>query len=304
MYNHLLDTFLCVADTGSFAKASEELYISSTAVMNQINALERQLQVKLLKRTPRGVTLTEAGKSVCRDARLIIRLSDEAVKRARALASRETYTVRVGTSMLNPCKPLLALWNRISGNYPQYKIQIIPYEDHYNSNDLIIRSLGSRFDFMVAPCDSARWLNQSSFLQMGNLPLCCGVPYSHRLSGKTRLEIRDLFGERLMMVREGDSAAVDQLRANLRQHFPEIQLVDTDFYYDMDVFNRCEQEGNILITLEMWAEVHPLLATIPVNWDYKLPYGLLYEEDPPGGIRQFVEIIREAVRELAGSNSG
>ena len=58
MYNHLLDTFLCVADTGSFAKASEELYISSTAVMNQINALERQLQVKLLKRTPRGVTLT------------------------------------------------------------------------------------------------------------------------------------------------------------------------------------------------------------------------------------------------------
>ena len=72
----------------------------------------------------------------------------------------------------------------------------------------------------------------------------------------------------------------------------------------MDVFNRCEQEGNILITLEMWAEVHPLLATIPVNWDYKLPYGLLYEEDPPGGIRQFVEIIREAVRELAGSNSG
>lgn len=61
MYNSLLDTFLCVADCGSFTKASERLYISSTSVMNQINALENHLEIKLFKRTPRGIILTEAG---------------------------------------------------------------------------------------------------------------------------------------------------------------------------------------------------------------------------------------------------
>lgn len=36
MYNHLLDTFLVVADCGSFTKAAEKLYISPTAVMKQM----------------------------------------------------------------------------------------------------------------------------------------------------------------------------------------------------------------------------------------------------------------------------
>ena len=37
MYNHQLDTFIQVADAGSFSKAAEALFISSTAVMKQIN---------------------------------------------------------------------------------------------------------------------------------------------------------------------------------------------------------------------------------------------------------------------------
>lgn len=40
MYNPLLDTFLAVADCGSFTKAAEKLFISPTAVMKQMNSLE------------------------------------------------------------------------------------------------------------------------------------------------------------------------------------------------------------------------------------------------------------------------
>ena len=43
MYNPLLDTFLMSADCGSFTKAADRLYISPTAVMKQINTLEKQL---------------------------------------------------------------------------------------------------------------------------------------------------------------------------------------------------------------------------------------------------------------------
>ena len=39
MYNAQLDTFICIADNGSFNKAAEKLFISSTAVIKQINAL-------------------------------------------------------------------------------------------------------------------------------------------------------------------------------------------------------------------------------------------------------------------------
>jgi len=47
MYNPQLDTFLKVADAGSFNKAAAELYISPPAVINQINLLKNNLNLRL-----------------------------------------------------------------------------------------------------------------------------------------------------------------------------------------------------------------------------------------------------------------
>ncbi len=52
MYNRHLETFIAVADLGSFSKAAEALYISSTAVIKQINLLEQELGLTLFERTP------------------------------------------------------------------------------------------------------------------------------------------------------------------------------------------------------------------------------------------------------------
>ena len=72
MYNPQLETFLKVADAGSFNKAAEEAFITPTAVIKQINLLEDSLGVKLFIRSHRGLTLTKAGQSLYNDARYII----------------------------------------------------------------------------------------------------------------------------------------------------------------------------------------------------------------------------------------
>ncbi|MGN0812631.1 MAG: LysR family transcriptional regulator [Candidatus Coproplasma sp.] len=38
-----METFIAVAESGSFTKATDTLFISSTAVMKQINSLEKRL---------------------------------------------------------------------------------------------------------------------------------------------------------------------------------------------------------------------------------------------------------------------
>ena len=43
MYNPQIKTFIVVADAGSFNKAAEQLYVSSTAIIKQINLLESEL---------------------------------------------------------------------------------------------------------------------------------------------------------------------------------------------------------------------------------------------------------------------
>ena len=39
MYNPQLDTFICVAESGSFSNAAERMFITSRAVIKQINSL-------------------------------------------------------------------------------------------------------------------------------------------------------------------------------------------------------------------------------------------------------------------------
>ena len=72
MYNPQLETFLRVADAGSFNKAAEELFITPPAVIKQITSLESSLDLKLFIRSPRGLKLTEAGKSIYRGAQYVV----------------------------------------------------------------------------------------------------------------------------------------------------------------------------------------------------------------------------------------
>ena len=69
MYNPQIETFISVAESGSFSKAAEAFYISPTAVMKQINTLEERLGITLFNRTNHGLALTEAGKSFLQDAK-------------------------------------------------------------------------------------------------------------------------------------------------------------------------------------------------------------------------------------------
>lgn len=88
MYNHQLKVFICVAECGSFSRASQLLYMSPTAVMKQINNLEKHLGISLFIRTKTGSYLTEAGKSIYKNAKKIIQFSDDAILEAVEISKR------------------------------------------------------------------------------------------------------------------------------------------------------------------------------------------------------------------------
>lgn len=56
-----LEYFIAVVEAGSFTRAAERLHMSQPPLSVAIHKLERELGVKLLERTPRGVTPTAAG---------------------------------------------------------------------------------------------------------------------------------------------------------------------------------------------------------------------------------------------------
>lgn len=295
MYNHMLDTFIAVADCGSFTKAAERLYISPTAVMKQMNTLESHLDLKLVERTSSGVRLTSAGSVIYQDAKFMIDYSAKSLASARAAIHANDTTFCIGTSLLNPAKPFMDLWYRVNKDFSEYKLHLVPFEDNHEGILCEIEQLGIKFDFLIGVCDSKEWLSRCNFLPLGRYKKMIAVSREHRLAGKKLVDIEDFYGETLMMVAPGDSGVNDFLRNDLEKHHPEITIENTPPFYDLSVFNRCAETGNILLTIECWQEVHPGLVTIPVNWDYSIPYGLLYSFDAPEDVKRFAETVRNIV---------
>lgn len=54
----------------------------------------------------------------------------------------------------------------------------------------------------------------------------------------------------------------------MQMFYPQIILEDVGYFYDLDTFNRCEEEGCLLLTLDAWDIIHPSLITLPVDWSY------------------------------------
>jgi DNA-binding transcriptional LysR family regulator len=292
MYNSQLTVFVCVADCGSFSKAAEKLFISATAVMKQINSLEKHLNLKLIERTPRGILLTPAGDVIYRDAKFLFDYSRRSIENARQAMNVRDTTFCVGTSLLNPAKPFMDLWYRVNKEFANYKLHLVPFEDDHEGILSEIAQLGEKFDFLLGVCDSKLWLDKCNMLPLGRYRKMCAVSREHPLAQKKQLEISDLYGETLMMVKQGDSEVNDRIREDLTRNHPAIQIEDTPHFYDISVFNRCVETGNVLLILECWKDVHPALVTIPVKWDYSSPYGLLYALDPPEDVVKFVNEVK------------
>lgn len=148
MYNPQLETFLRVADAGSFSRAAEEAYITPTAVIKQINLLEESLGVKLFDRSHRGLTLTRAGRSLYQDAKYIIQYCRDSVARAKNAMLEDTNVIRVGSSPMTPAQLLMQFWAKVNETCPDIKFQIVPFDNSLENAREILGNLGKRIDIV------------------------------------------------------------------------------------------------------------------------------------------------------------
>jgi len=120
-----LDAFACVARHRSFSKAALECGVSASALSHAIRTLETRLAVRLLNRTTRSVTPTEAG------LQLLLRLEPALREIGAALDQLNDFrdTPR-GTLRLNVPRPaarllLAPLFARFLAAYPQIRLEVV-----------------------------------------------------------------------------------------------------------------------------------------------------------------------------------
>ncbi len=99
--------FIAVAEEGHITRASERLGMQQPPLSQQIRALERELDVQLFRRKPRGVELTDAGTAFLERARAILDEVDRAFSTARRTARGEQGRVVVGFTGSAPFHPFV-----------------------------------------------------------------------------------------------------------------------------------------------------------------------------------------------------
>lgn len=293
MHNPQLETFIRAADAGSFNKAAEELYITPTAVIKQVNALETELGVTLFIRTHRGLNLTKAGQAIYKDAKYIIEYGHKAIARAKSVMQDETGVVRIGTSPMTPAQLLTDLWPQIHQHCSDISFQLVPFENTSENAREILKNLGKHIDVVAGPFDKTLLeLRGCAGFEISKEPICCAVSIHHPLAKKEKIAVKDLHGENLMMIHRGWSRYMDEVRDELSRS--PINLMDFDLY-DMNIFNQCERQRNVMLVIEKWSFIHPMLKVIPVEWDYTIPFGILYPPKPSEMLKRFLNAVRQVI---------
>lgn len=291
MDDKMLNAFKAAAEEGSFSRAAEKLFVSHTAVIKQINALEARLDVKLFDRRKRGVTLTTAGQVLYTEAMQLMKASEQAVERVRAAHRAEQKTLRVGTSMFFPCRSFMDLWVEIREKCAEYPLKIIPFDDDIKRTPRV----GEDFDFIISAYNSRWYDDKYSFLPVGKYQFCVAVPRTHALAKKKEMSFRDLDGYPLMLRRSGSSPINDLIRKDIEKRHLGINLVDVNSDYSTSTYNRAVERNCPLLSIECWDRVHPDMKSIPLAEPYALPYGIIYSRAPSENMKAFLSIIKESI---------
>lgn len=99
--------FVAVAEEGHITRAAERLGMQQPPLSQQIKAIERELDVQLFRRKPRGVELTDAGSAFLKDARAMLVQLDRAFETTRRTARGEQGRLCVGVTSTAPFHPLV-----------------------------------------------------------------------------------------------------------------------------------------------------------------------------------------------------
>jgi DNA-binding transcriptional LysR family regulator len=143
-----LAAFAVVAEQGSFTRAAAELGMSQSALSHAMKTLEERLGVRLLSRTTRSVSTTEAGETLLRSLRPALEEISSGVDAVGALRGKASGTVRITATKHAVSSVVMPALPGFLASHPDIRVEMI-VED--NLTDIVAERLdaGIRFGDIV-----------------------------------------------------------------------------------------------------------------------------------------------------------
>ncbi len=284
-----LSCFLAVAEYLNFAQAAQSLHVTHPAVSQQIQSLEKELNVKLFRRTTRTVRLTEEGKAFLRDAQQIVALSERAKKRFGNAMDGNIETLTIGCYNF-PCMFLLSdALEVLRSIRPELhpRLQTIPFQHIYRMLE------EEDLDAVVGFRESAKMKIRAQYKEITEVPLVCLCSCKHPLAGRSEVSLEELRNEKLvLLVPAKATISIAQMQGQLMGERPP-----SEFYF-------CESAEAIMVLVTAGYGVSvlpaslvsdsPLIAKIPLKDTAPMSFGIYYKtvQDNPA-LKAFIQCVKD-----------
>ena len=211
-----LKYFIAVAEYRSFTKAANQYYISQTAITQQVQALEETMDVQLIDRSRRPITLTPAGNVFLGEAKAILERMNAAIGRVRDASTGLVGSLRVGYTKGYDRSNLSNLLRAFHQEYPNILITCC----RCDTDTLAAGLLNGDYD-IIFTWDSTNILEegQVNHRLVERVPLVVALYAGHPLSGRHTLNRKELRGESILYMSPsgrddsfGDSRVMERYR--------------------------------------------------------------------------------------------
>ncbi|MDO5630232.1 MAG: LysR family transcriptional regulator [Paracoccus sp. (in: a-proteobacteria)] len=182
----LVSSFLAVADELNFRRAAQRLNLDQSALTRRIQKLEHYLGFRLLERTTREVTLTQAGHSFFRDNTHLTARYRDSVLTAQRIAAGKTGVLRVAYMAFAATELMPASIARFRRNYPDVDVQLQYIRTQ--GQKLALANGDIDIGYMIGPFDHPEF--HSMLLSDERLYLV--TPRTHPLLNRDVIRPRDL----------------------------------------------------------------------------------------------------------------
>jgi DNA-binding transcriptional LysR family regulator len=295
-----IEYFAVVAEHGHLGRAADALGLSQPALSKSLRRLEQALQVKLVKRTPKGVELTPEGSVLSLRVREL-RLSLQGVAREVAdVAQGRVGHVRIGIGFPGPEECLAAAFATLLRDAPRTNL-IVTVSD----NDVMIPALrNGELDLIfnyLSMMSSPEGLVREHLYDDEQV-VCASI--KHRLAGPKNVMLADLAQERWAV-----SALTQTSQHRLHEAFREAGLAPPHIAFEcrsprlklrtVACSDLLDWTSRRFIEQSALASAVKILPVKELAWIR--PIGLIYRREAylPPAIGRFIEILRVSVKDVA-----
>lgn len=297
MTDRQLANFLTVAEKQSFTAAAESLYISQSALSQQISQLEQQLGFQLFDRGRRRATLTEAGRSFYQNARKMREIYLSAVAEGQRLQQlSEQHVERFCIGCLGD--QFYQIWQELLRTALPLADRYLPRPVRYESREALYLALLQGEAQIAAMLENEEITHFGlQFMPFASVPELC-MPSARELEperlarwNKDHVTLEDLEGQLLAFHnRPGACLYEDQLRKYLRESRPGYEYVDPDGF-----FTAGYRETFLLVPAIQYSG-HAFV--MPLDWQGGARLGFVTAQGQNPHVQEYANYIRDHLQAI------